>query len=111
MEFHTKVNGFKPKDKDSVYKSGPMALNMLDSGKITKPMDKEPYIMPTETFMKVNGLTIKPVDKEHIHTRMEPNTLENGKTTNKMDTELNNGLTVKSTKDSTKMVQKQARES
>ena len=50
-----KGTGKKPKEKVSVSKSGPMVRNMSDSGKITKPTDKERFTMPTEMSTKENG--------------------------------------------------------
>lgn len=84
MEFPTKVNGCKQNVRDLGSKSGLIVPNMLGSGKITKPMDREPSIMLMEMSMKANGSMIKHVAKEHIHIKMEPNTLVSGKTTNRM---------------------------
>lgn len=98
-----KATGKKPKEKASVSKSGPMVRNMSDSGKITKPTDKERFTMPTEMSTKENGSTTRPVVKVPIHTRMEPNMSVNGKMINKMDMVSNNGSTDRFMKVSTRM--------
>lgn len=110
-EFHMRANGLMEKDKDSEFKFGLMARNMLDSGKITKPTDREPCTMPMETSTKESGLMTKPVDKEPTHTKMVPNMSENGRTISKTVTEFSNGQTAKSTKESTRMELKQAKAS
>ena len=55
MEFLIKVNGYREKDKDLVSKYGLTVQNMLDSGKITKPMVKEPSTMQMEMCTKASG--------------------------------------------------------
>ncbi len=55
MEYHMKVNGLKEKDKVMVIKYGQMEVNISESGKIIKRMDKVHYIMLMVTYIKVNG--------------------------------------------------------
>lgn len=81
-----RVNGSMEKDKVSVFKSGLMDPNMLDSGKTIKPMAKELFTMLMETSMKANGLTIRLAVKEPIPMKMVPNMLDNGKMISKMVT-------------------------
>lgn len=105
-----KDNGLMEKEKDLVFKSGLMDLNMLESGKTIKPMDKEPCTMLMVMFTRVNGSMIKPVGKELTHMKMVPNMSVNGKMINKMVMVLSNGLMDKFTRENTKMEPKLEKE-
>jgi hypothetical protein len=43
------------RDKGKGSKFGPMGLDMLENGKVIKPMDMEFYIILMGTSMKVSG--------------------------------------------------------
>ena len=109
MAYPTKDSGWMQEDKDSESKSGPMDPSIMDSGKITKLMDKVRYTMLMVMFIKENGLMTKPVVKELTPMKMERSILVNGRMISKMDTVLNSGWMVKSIKDSIKTVQIQER--
>ena len=46
-------------DKDQVFKSGLIMLNMRENGEKTKQTEEESFGMPMEIFMKVNGKMTK----------------------------------------------------
>jgi hypothetical protein len=104
MVSHMMVNGWMEDDKVLVSRFGLMALSTKASGKTTKPTDKESFIMLMEMYTRVNGSMIKPVARALIHMRMEPNMSGSGKMISRMDSVLNNGLTAKFMKVSTRMV-------
>lgn len=102
MGFHTRASGYKAKDKDLEFKSGPMDLNTSVNGKPTKPTVKVPYTTLMVTSMRGNGSMTRPVVRVHIHMRMVPSTLDNGKKISKMGMGLSSGRMVRSMKESTR---------
>ena len=94
------------REKDMEFKLGQTTLNMWVSGKITKPMAEEFYIIQMETSMMVNGLMIKLVGLVLTLIATELSTLENGSRISNGAEENRFGLIEKSTKENTKEVLK-----
>lgn len=85
------------------YKNGKMALDMLESGAMTKLMAMENSYIWMETYMKDIGLMIWHMEEVDILMLMALCMMETGFRINKKGTELSTGQMVQNTKDNSKM--------
>ena len=84
-------------------KSGKTVANMLVTGRMIKPMEKEDSFMLMVMYMKVSGLTTKLKAEELMNIWMELNTSETGKRTDNMVMELKPGQIAQDMKATTSM--------
>jgi len=56
---------------DLVFKSGPMEVNMKESGVMTRLTEKVSFGTQTEIFMKASGSMIKLMDMAYMFITME----------------------------------------
>lgn len=77
----TKVTCSKIKDRDPVFKSGQMAANMKENGKMTEPTAVVGFLIPMVTFMKENGPMIRRMVMGSTNIQMVANTRGTGRKT------------------------------
>ena len=66
---------------EKVFKFGKMEQNMMETGKMEKPMEREHFFTLMVTFMKVSSEKIEQMDKEPTIIKTVRNTLDPGKMT------------------------------
>ena len=87
---------------DTVSKSGKMAANMTDNGRMTKHMVTVSSFTQTVIFTKGPGSTIRRMAMGHTSTPMAQRTLANGSKISSMVAALRSGPTVPSMKGNTR---------
>ena len=105
-EHNTKDNGLMDLETVKASKNGQMVQDMMDPGRMTRPMAKENLSMLTEIYMKDGGLTIRPMEKEPTHMLMVPTTMESGSMTSSMAKVWSHGQMVPSMKENTLTVKR-----
>ena len=104
MALFIMVNGPKTAiERAKALKSGRTVANMLATGRMIKPMEKEDSFMLMVMYMKVSGLTTKLKAEELMNIWMELNTSETGKRTDNMVMELKPGQIAQDMKATTSM--------
>ena len=104
-------NGRRLCEKGWGLRFGQMGASMWDNGRIIKPTVREFFTTLMVMYMRESGSTTRQMVKELTLILMGPNMWESGKKTNKMVRGFRSGLTVRNTKDSTKMVLRPGKES